>query len=864
MPSSRIAGVGYVFLALCLLVGCGGSTSNPTGEGTSSNPSPVPGITSLSPSVIAVGAPDTSLTVTGTGFLSTSKVDLNGSSLSTSFVSSTQLTATIPAASLAQAATDQITVTNPSPGGGPSAAQALAVTAIGSLVLMATPLNGGPGNGTWQLAAAAVDSQGNAVSGLSVSFGTSEGTLSQSQGATDSTGTVMASVSPPISYSDEAVVVSATTGSQTAVVNIAFIPSIFDPSNQVTRRKRRFRLFSDSSTPLGAALVIGTNAAIGTSNPFLKASNCYSNLAMSAVPSADCQTEYDENNVQQKAVNIANTVCDVDAAIGQATGLADCIGTAAIVGACLASETGIGAIICDGTIEFLDELGPECFQFIAAEFVKALPHGALASDILDILSFQPASAGALDIVGLVCDAVDIAEIGSGTGSSGTKVVLNPPATTVLLGGTVVFIATVTPNDNTTVTWSVNGVRGGSGPFGTIDDNGTYTAPTTLPSFNHFSVTATSRADSSAKASATVQVTASLAGTIQTIAGNGSPGYSGDGGPAIGAQLYSPSGLAFDGGGNMFIADSSNNAIRRVDVSTTLIATIAGTGVPGYSGDGGPGTAAQLNGPTHVVFDRTVNLYITDANNERIREVDALTDQITTAAGTGIAGFSGDGGSATSAELNFPDGVALDSNGNLFIGDALNNRVREVTIATGDITTVAGDGVQGYSGDGGLATNAELNFPSRPFIDAAGNIYIADFQNNRVREVDAATGIITTIVGTGTAGFSGDGGPAPSAELNGPLSVALDATGTLLYIADTNNERIRAVNLGTSSATVLGIPIQPGQIQTVAGTGATGYSGDGGPATNAQVNFPTGLIVDGTGNLFFADAHNNVVRRVTGQ
>jgi trimeric autotransporter adhesin len=168
-------------------------------------------------------------------------------------------------------------------------------------------------------------------------------------------------------------------------------------------------------------------------------------------------------------------------------------------------------------------------------------------------------------------------------------------------------------------------------------------------------------------------------------------------------------------------------------------------------------------------------------------------------------------------LNFPDGVALDTDGNLYIGDARNNRIREVAISGGTITTVAGNGVPGYSGDGNLATNAELDFPSRPFIDAAGNIYIADYQNNRVRKVNATTGVITTIAGNGVAGYAGDGSAATSAELNGPLSVAVDSSG-IVYIADVNNERIRAVNTTANPIAVLGITIQPGQIQTVVGNG----------------------------------------------
>jgi sugar lactone lactonase YvrE len=350
------------------------------------------------------------------------------------------------------------------------------------------------------------------------------------------------------------------------------------------------------------------------------------------------------------------------------------------------------------------------------------------------------------------------------------------------------------------------------------------------------------------------------GTIFTVAGNGTSGYSGDGGPAISAQLSGSSGVVFDSDGNMFIADSRNNVLRRVDALTHVITTIAGNGIPGYSGDGGAAINAQLNAPTHLTFDGVRNFYITDAGNARVRKVDATTLVITTVAGNGTPGFSGDGGPAINAQLNFPDAVALDGSGNLYIGDALNNRIRKVSLTTGVITTVAGNGTPGYGGDGGLATNAELQFPSRAVLDAAGNLYIADFRNNRVRRVDATTGVIVTVAGTGTAGYSGDAGPARSAELNGPLSVMVDTAGNL-YIADVFNARIRVVNTGRSPITVAGFVIQPGNILTIAGNGVVGYQGDGGPATSAQLNIPTGLVLDSAGNLYFGDSGNNVVREV---
>jgi sugar lactone lactonase YvrE len=203
---------------------------------------------------------------------------------------------------------------------------------------------------------------------------------------------------------------------------------------------------------------------------------------------------------------------------------------------------------------------------------------------------------------------------------------------------------------------------------------------------------------------------------------------------------------------------------------------------------------------------------------------------------------------------------VDGSGNVYVADAVNNRIRKITAATGIITTIAGNGMSGNGGDGGLATNAELQFPTRLTIDPAGNIYISDFQNNRIRRADATTNVIVTLAGTGAPAFSGDGGPARSAELNGPLSVTVDTTGNL-YIADANNARIRVVNTGTSDISVAGFTVSSGSILTIAGNGSVGYQGDGGPASAAELDTPTGVMIDSAGNLFFADSLNNVVREV---
>ncbi len=344
---------------------------------------------------------------------------------------------------------------------------------------------------------------------------------------------------------------------------------------------------------------------------------------------------------------------------------------------------------------------------------------------------------------------------------------------------------------------------------------------------------------------TPRLAAQSAAAIETVAGNGAPGYSGDGGPAAAAQIDNSYGVAADGAGNLYIADTSNHRIRKVDASTGNISTIAGTGTGGYGGDGGLATAAQLDNPYGVTPDASGNLHIADTLNHRIRKVDASTGNISTIAGTGTGGYGGDGGLATAAQLNYPSGAALDASGNLYIADTFNDRIRKVDTA-GMITTVAGTGTNGDSGDGGPATAAQLNQPSGVAVDGAGNLYIADAPNHRIRKVDAA-GVITTIAGTGSGGFSGDGGAATAARLNQPASVALDGSGNI-YIADWFNHRVRKVDAA-------------GVITTIAGTGSGGFSGDGGAATAARLNQPASVALDGSGSLYISDRVNQRVRKV---
>ena len=427
------------------------------------------------------------------------------------------------------------------------------------------------------------------------------------------------------------------------------------------------------------------------------------------------------------------------------------------------------------------------------------------------------------------------------------------------------------------------------------------------------------------------------GVISTLAGNGTPGFSGDNGPAANAQfgqalpigdedpdtLPGPRGVAVDSSGNVYIADAANHRVRKV--SDGVISTVVGNGAYGFSGDGGDGGSAQLSNPWSVAVDSAGNLYIADTGNQRVRKVE--NSVISTVAGNGTAGFSGDGGTAINAQLLNPCGVTVDSVGNVYIADTLNNRIRKISngvittiagngtpgfsgdngpaanaqlssiagigadpagslyiadvfnirkVANGTITTVAGDGALRFGGDNGPAANAQLYDPYGVAVDSAGDLYIADTLNNRIRKV--SNGVITTVAGNGTAGFSGDNGPATSAKLFTPIGVAVDSAGNL-YIADVNNSRVRKVSNGVittvpgtvgftpfavaidsaGSVYIAGaqhnriIKISNGVASTLAGTGTFGLSGDGGPATAAQVGAPTSVAVDPAGNVYFADA-----------
>ena len=401
------------------------------------------------------------------------------------------------------------------------------------------------------------------------------------------------------------------------------------------------------------------------------------------------------------------------------------------------------------------------------------------------------------------------------------------------------------------------------------------------------------------------------GIIITFAGTGTAGYGGDGGPATYALLDSPAGICVKITGEviisdtsntclrqvgiangistlpmtvgpgltaprgtapyddtvrkklfLYIADSGNHRIRKLDTTTNLLVTVAGTGSAGYLGDGGQATAAQINSPSAVAVDPSGNLYIADTENHRIRKVTAIggaiTDRscssncsiISTVAGTGSAGYSGDGGSATLAAINGPEGVFVNASEDIFISDTVNHRVRVVKKSNNVIRTVAGTGTAGYSGDGGNAVSAQVNAPRGIFVDINNDLYIADTNNHRIRKVRNSNNIITTLAGTGSGGYSGDGGAATAAQLSGPRAVSADGAGNL-YIADTGNHRLRIVNHDAA-------PV----IATMAGTGAGGYNGDSQPAAQASLNAPSGValgLTRGGGRIFIGDTGNNRIR-----
>ena len=332
------------------------------------------------------------------------------------------------------------------------------------------------------------------------------------------------------------------------------------------------------------------------------------------------------------------------------------------------------------------------------------------------------------------------------------------------------------------------------------------------------------------------------GVLRVEVGTGRPGVGGDGGPAHLAQIGRVTGLAVGLLNELYVADGTR--VRKVDASGTITTVAGRLGPPGFAGDGGPATEASLGILGGLAVDSAGNLFIADISNARVRKVDTA-GVITTVAGNGERGFAGDGGPATEASLGVPGGLAVDDSGNIFITDQRHHRVRKIN-ATGMISTVAGTGRGGYNGDNMRAAEASLLHPRGVAVDRSGDLYIADAYNHRVRRVDSM-GMITTVAGVGEWGFEGDGGPAVEADLRRPEAIAADAFDNL-YIADGLNHRVRKVD-------------STGTITTVAGAGDWGFDGDGGPAVSARLSIPIGLAVDGYGNLFIASQEDNRIRMV---
>jgi len=364
------------------------------------------------------------------------------------------------------------------------------------------------------------------------------------------------------------------------------------------------------------------------------------------------------------------------------------------------------------------------------------------------------------------------------------------------------------------------------------------------------------------ASLIINFTANAATTIVTVAGNGENGFSGDDGPATKAELHEPAGIALDEAGNLFIADMQNHRIRRVDAKTHIITTFAGNGNEGFSGDGGKATAASLYEPGGVAVDKDGNLFIADSRNHRIRKVDGKTGIITTVVGDGFGAphdgrFAGDGGPAIAASLHTPIRVSLDNKGNLIVADLWNHRIRKVDKETNVIKTIAGDGNGKFGGDGGKALAASFKFPSAMCFDADGNMFVADQQNHRIRKITADTGIVTTVAGNGldrladpnrkrddAPKYSEDGIAATDSTIPEPLAVAVDKAGILYFTDQAHTGRIRKVG-------------PDGKISTVAGGGLD--DGEGINPTKASIRFAADMVIDAKGNIYILETGRFRVR-----
>ncbi len=338
--------------------------------------------------------------------------------------------------------------------------------------------------------------------------------------------------------------------------------------------------------------------------------------------------------------------------------------------------------------------------------------------------------------------------------------------------------------------------------------------------------------------------------INTFSGSDMYGYTGDGGLVANALLNSPQNVYVDKRGDVYISDLGNSRIRKVDGRSGIITTVAGNGNYGFSGDGGPAAQASLNAAFHTATDDFGNLYISDLANNRIRRVDRNTGIINTIAGTGLSDFNGDGRTALETNLYQPFGLAFDKNGDLIFSDGTGLRLRKLNMRTKRISTIAGNGNRGYAGDGGRAKNALFNFIWNVAIDhECGDIYVSDESNYRIRKINPSSGVITTVAGNGILGNSGNGGLATNASFTGPVGIAIGRGGNL-FISDEILSQVYAVDKVT------------GRIRIISGNGTNGFSGDGGPAIKAILSHPNSLSFDSNGNLYICDANNNRIRIIS--
>ena len=333
-----------------------------------------------------------------------------------------------------------------------------------------------------------------------------------------------------------------------------------------------------------------------------------------------------------------------------------------------------------------------------------------------------------------------------------------------------------------------------------------------------------------------------AATVTTIAGTGKAGYSGDGGPALSGLLNNPYGMTIGPDGALYFCEVDNHIVRRLDLKTHKLSSVAGSGKKGYSGDGGPALQATLSAPHEVRLDRAGNIYIAERDNHVIRRVDAKTHVITTLAGTGVAGFSGDGGPASKAQLRQPHSIAFDSSGRLYICDIGNHRIRRVDLKTGNIETFAGTGERQPTPDGASLDNAPLNGPRAMAFDRNGDMFLVLREGNAVYHIDMRRRIIHHLAGTGKQGYSGDGGPAREALLSGPKGISIAPDGSV-FIADTESHTIRRIDT------------KKGTIETIAGTGQRGEGSDG-DARACALARPHGILVDPKGVIYIADSENH--------